>query len=92
LKEEGEDEMIPIRQILSRIRWDSEFGAANFEIGYYDRIEDRIILVPFSDLVFPEDRADSVIVMDYEGENHAIPLHRIKEVYRDRQLIWQRRH
>jgi len=29
--------MIPIHELLARIRWDPEFGAARFEIAYFDR-------------------------------------------------------
>ena len=37
--------MIPIQELLNRIRWDPEFAKGNFELGYYDRTENRIILV-----------------------------------------------
>jgi len=83
--------MIPIHQLLSRIRWDREFGAANFVIGYHDRVEDEIILAPFSDLIFPPDRSDLVGIMDPDGVVRSIPLHRIKKVFRDRKLIWERK-
>jgi uncharacterized protein (UPF0248 family) len=29
--------MIPIRELLDRIRWDPEFAKSEFAIGYYDR-------------------------------------------------------
>ena len=38
-------QMIPIQELLNRIRWDPEFAKGNFELGYYDRTENRIILV-----------------------------------------------
>ena len=47
--------MIPIHELLNRIRWDSEFAKGNFQLGYYDRAEDRIILVPLQEITFPED-------------------------------------
>ena len=31
--------MIPIQELLSRIRWDESFGKGDFEIGYYDRVD-----------------------------------------------------
>jgi hypothetical protein len=34
--------MTPIHELLSRIRWDKEFGRGQFEIGYYDRLEDAV--------------------------------------------------
>jgi len=38
--------MLPIHELLNRIRWDKEFGRGDFRIGYYDSIEDRLIRVP----------------------------------------------
>ena len=29
---------------------------------------------------------------DDEGEEHSVPLHRIKEVFRNGELIWHREH
>jgi hypothetical protein len=29
-------DMIPIHELLNRIRWDSELAKGNFELGYYD--------------------------------------------------------
>ncbi|EEF57205.1 DUF504 domain-containing protein [Pedosphaera parvula] len=45
--------MIPIHELLNRIRWDPEFAKGNFQLGYYDRAEDRIILVPLKEVGFP---------------------------------------
>lgn len=39
----GETEMMPVHELLNRIRWDAGFAEADFKIGYYDRIEDRKI-------------------------------------------------
>jgi hypothetical protein len=44
--------MIPIHELLNRIRWDPEFAKGNFELGYYDRTEDRIIMVPLKEVTF----------------------------------------
>ena len=40
--------MIPIHQLLNRIRWDHEFARGSFHLGYYDRAENRVILVPLA--------------------------------------------
>ena len=29
--------MIPIHELLNRVRWDPEFAKGNFQLGYYDR-------------------------------------------------------
>lgn len=84
--------MIPIRELLDRIRWDKAFGAAEFALGYYDRVERRIIVVPFRAIQFDPGDHFSFQLMDDEGGIHTVPLHRVKEVYRDGRLIWQRQH
>jgi uncharacterized protein (UPF0248 family) len=82
--------MIPIHKLLSRIRWDKEFGCGNFAIGYYDRLLGQIIRVPFSEIIFTPDNHNSIQIMDHEGVIHSVPLHRIKEVYKDNESIWHR--
>ncbi|WJW76411.1 DUF504 domain-containing protein [Thiohalobacter sp. IOR34] len=83
--------MIPIHELLSRIRWDKEFARGEFKIGYYDRLADRIIQVPFTDLVFPKDDHFAFLIWDEDGEVHSIPYHRVREVYKDGRLIWHRK-
>ena len=82
--------MIPIHELLNRIRWDKAFGEADFEIGYYDRIEDCVIRVPMREIFFEPDDHFSFDLYDDEGELHSIPLHRIRQVFRNAQLIWHR--
>ena len=82
--------MQPIHELLSRIRWDREFGRGAFVIGYYDRVQARIIRVAFSEMVFEPGGGRGLQVMDEEGVFHSLPLHRIREVYKDGELIWRR--
>ncbi len=44
--------MIPIHNLLNRIRWDPRFREGKFEIGYYDRLLRRILVVPLAALRF----------------------------------------
>ena len=82
--------VIPIHELLNRIRWDTEFAKGDFQLGYYDRAEDRIILVPLREVTFPEDSPQTFQLVDVEGEIHRIPFHRVREVYRNAQRIWHR--
>ncbi len=82
--------MIPIHELLSRIRWDRQFGEGDFVIGYYERVDDCVIRVPLRELFFRPDNHFAFDLIDREGMLHSIPLHRIREVYRNGQLIWQR--
>lgn len=82
--------MIPIRPLLSRIRWDREFGRGYFEIGYYDRVLDAIVRVPLTGIIFTPNGGHAIQIPDAEGSVRSLPLHRIREVYRNSELIWRR--
>ena len=82
--------MQPIDKVLNRIRWDREFGTAVFEIGYYDRVAAIIVRRLLADLLFEPGNKESFLLMDPEGVYQRIPLHRVREVYRNGELIWQR--
>jgi uncharacterized protein (UPF0248 family) len=82
--------MIPIHELLNRIRWDPEFAKGNFELGYYDRAENRVILVPLKEVSFPTESPSTFQLVDPEGEIHRIPFHRVREVYKNAQRIWHR--
>jgi uncharacterized protein (UPF0248 family) len=84
------ERMIPIHELLNRIRWDPEFAKGNFQLGYYDRAENRIIQVPMEEITFPEDSSQTFQLADVEGQVHRIPFHRVREVYRNAQRIWHR--
>jgi uncharacterized protein (UPF0248 family) len=84
--------VLPIHRLLSRIRWDRRFGAAKFALGYFDRIERRVVVVPFDSVRLPPDAPGVFEIVDATGELHRVPMHRVRQVYRDGRLIWERRH
>lgn len=79
--------MQPIHELLDRIRWDAEFGNAEFAIGYYDRIEDRIVVVALGSC---ERTEDGFRMIDAEERVISVPLHRVRQVFRNGALIWSR--
>jgi uncharacterized protein (UPF0248 family) len=82
--------MLPIQDLLHRIRWDPEYGKGRFEIAYLDKLADRLERVPFEAVRFEPGERFGFEVMGLHGEAHFIPFHRVREVYRDGALIWQR--
>ncbi|MBU0680839.1 MAG: DUF504 domain-containing protein [Proteobacteria bacterium] len=82
--------MIAIAQLLNRIRWDKEFGRGDFQVGYYDRLEDRIVSVPFQELILDHGDHFSFQLINGDGNICSIPLHRVRTVSKDGQIIWQR--
>jgi uncharacterized protein (UPF0248 family) len=82
--------MQPVHDLLHRIQWDQSFADADFEIGYYDRIEERIILVPFSALHFPEDDLFAFELNNESDGVRRVPFHRVRQIFRNGQCIWSR--
>ena len=82
--------MQPIHELLNRIHLDPEFGRGSFEIGYFDRFEKKIIRVSFNEVTQMPDNKFSFHVFDEDGIAHCIPMHRVREVYKDGELIWKR--
>jgi uncharacterized protein (UPF0248 family) len=82
--------MLAIQDLLNRIRWDRDFGAASFEIGYLDHIRNAVVRIPFPVVRLQPGNRFSFEFEGEDGEVLSIPLHRIREVYRNGALIWQR--
>ncbi len=82
--------MIPIQELLSRIRWDPAFEHAKIVVGYYDRVDKQIVKVPLARIEFASDCRSSFEAIAADGLVHSVPYHRVREVYRDGELIWHR--
>jgi uncharacterized protein (UPF0248 family) len=82
--------MTPIQDLLHRIQWDPQFGAGSFTIGYYDRVFDRVVRVPFQRLVLERGNHFSFDVISADGFARMVPFHRVREVWRNGELIWRR--
>jgi len=82
--------MQPIDELLSRIRWDAEFGAGYFEVAYADHVSATLIRVPLQRLEFEAGNHFAFQVQTPADECRTIPFHRVRAVYKDGQLIWQR--
>lgn len=81
--------MTPIHHLLHRIRHDPDFANGEFTLGCFDRVEDQILPVPLREIRFPPG-ARMLRFVDEAGRPHQVPLHRVREVYRDGRLIWSR--
>lgn len=89
-KRGGKTRMMPIQKLLDRIQWDREFGRGDFEIGYDDHMEQEILRIPLRKMKFRDEDHFSFQMEDAEGNLHTIPFHRIRKVYKEGRLIWQR--
>ncbi|HUH91799.1 MAG TPA: DUF504 domain-containing protein [Casimicrobiaceae bacterium] len=81
--------MMPIEDLLGRIRWDLAFGQARFEIAYYDRVARTLVRVPLENVSLAEAAHYFLDVVASDGVAHSVPLHRVRAVWRDGDLVWQ---
>lgn len=84
--------MTPIHELLNRIRWDAALAQDRFVLGYYDRVARKVILVPVGQVELTPGEHFAFQVTDADGTAHEVPFHRVKEVYRNGELIWHREH
>jgi uncharacterized protein (UPF0248 family) len=83
--------MEPIQNLLNRIRWDPAFGRADFVLGYQDHAAPTLVQVPLTRIRFDPESPGAFDVIGDDGVVRGIPLHRVREVSRNGELIWQRR-
>ena len=81
--------VIPIQKLLARILWDPEFGGGRFEIVYFDRKRKSLVRVPLGRIRMDSGRFGFEAAED-DGSSHSVPYHRVREVWRDGELIWSR--
>jgi len=82
--------MIPIHELLARIRWDPAFGKGRFEIGYVDHRRKELVRLPLESIRLPEDHRFGFEANEADGTVHSVPYHRVRKVWRDGELIWSR--
>jgi uncharacterized protein (UPF0248 family) len=82
--------VIPIHALLARIRWDPVFGNARFVLAYPDHTSDALIRVALEETLRDPDNPAFFDMVDEDGVTRGIPLHRVREVWRDGELIWKR--
>ena len=61
----------------------------DFEIGYLDRVAGGVVRVPFRDVRFDEGQL-TLDAIEEDGSSVTVPLHRVREVWRNGEVIWRR--
>jgi uncharacterized protein (UPF0248 family) len=79
--------MQPISDLLNKIKWDKRENPKEYSIFYFDRILKTLIEIPYTKIKRIE---GSFMVLDNEEESN-IPLHRIKRVTKNKDIVWERK-
>ena len=79
--------MIDAKSLLNKIKWDKNIDPRRFTIGYFDRIQKRVIWIDYSNIKRIE---GTFMIVERQGEESHIPLHRIREAREDGRTVWKR--
>jgi uncharacterized protein (UPF0248 family) len=82
--------MIPLEQLLHRLQWDPRFAGGSVEIGYIDRVRQALVRVPFAQVRLTRGHHFSFDVLAEDGSERQVPFHRVRAVWRDGEMIWER--
>lgn len=82
--------MTPIHELLARIRWDPKFGKGKFALDYEDKVEHQLKRVPLERITIEPSQHFAFEVELEDGTLHTVPFHRVRKVWRDGMLIWER--
>jgi len=78
--------MIPIKDLLNKIKWDKHENPTDCTIGYWDNQDKKLIFIKFNEIKNIE---GNFIILDRIKETY-IPLYRIKEVKNRDIIVWKR--
>lgn len=79
--------MITIKELINKIKWDKKENPDEFTLYYYDRVLDTLIELNYRDIIRIE---DSFMIVMRNGEETNIPLHRVRYVKKNNEVIWAR--
>ena len=83
-------DLIPIQSLLSRIRWDPDFGRGRWEIAYLDRAAPGLVRLPLEAVRTRAHIGFVFDVIDEEGVLRTIPYHRVRQVWHEGKVVWSR--
>ncbi len=81
--------MMPMHDLLARMRCDPAFGFGRFTIRYYDRLAAEDVRIPLARVQLRGDDASALTAIAPDGSAHRVPLHRLREVWRGGELLWR---
>ena len=77
--------MIPIKELINKIKWDKREKPEEYTLWFLDL--DKLVEMKYTDI---KKLDGNFMVVEKEGEEVEIPLHRIREVRRKGVVVWKR--
>jgi len=82
--------MIPIHELLNKIKWDKRESPELITVKYLDRVNDKLIGIPYTNIERIEKTGGIRFMVLIRDDEVFIPLHRIREVLKNNTIIWKR--
>ena len=79
--------MISIKELINKIKYDEREKPEDYVLYYYDRIQDKLKAIKYVEIKRLE---GNFMVLERDGEEVEIPLHRVKEVKKKGAVVWKR--
>ena len=79
--------MIPIKDLINKIKYDAREKPGEYVFYYYDRIQEGLKELKFFDIKRME---GNFLVVDRGSKEVEIPMHRIRKVKRKGKVVWER--
>jgi uncharacterized protein (UPF0248 family) len=79
--------MIPIQDLLNKLKWDPYEEPFSYSVFYWDRIAKKLREVKYRDIV---DVRDGYMTIVRQESEVMIPLHRIRVVKKAGVTVWDR--
>lgn len=73
------------KEILNHIRWDPKLHKEDWRIHYLDL--GKLKEIKYADIKKTD---EGLMLIDIDGKETAIPLHRIRKITRNGETVWQR--
>jgi uncharacterized protein (UPF0248 family) len=79
--------MITISDLVNKIKWDKREKPSEYSLFYVDRMTKQMMEIKYTDIKRID---EGFIVLERDGEETEIPLHRIREVRKGGKTVWRR--
>ncbi len=79
--------MIPIHDLLNKIKWDKRENPGDYVLYYYDRVEKKLKPLKYKDILKIE---GGFLMVTLNNKETNIPLHRIRKVENKGKVVWER--
>jgi uncharacterized protein (UPF0248 family) len=80
--------MMPIQELFNKLKWDPNENPFTYSFFYLDRVAKKLREVKYKDIAEVKDGFMTIVREERETE---IPLHRIRIVKREGEVVWERK-